>query len=254
MEDTMTSHLEPEVQLSFDPWALERCYLVADILNCDFDAPFMEYALLGLSTESNPFHVVATPLLPGQRVTSATVEQPGRQVLRMRREIETLSKRVRQQLLPITFIHRHPGGCDASRIDDAFLRGVFIDQVATVISFEDVRAVEATEHHRDCPELQRHLRESSIDGRGRAAMRSEYGIAFSLIVNRKRGHRLYGVRKSTCASCGRDAVRYIPAQLAEDSHCWISPLDRALLRRRLEEEIRAKISFKRGSDTAEAIQ
>ena len=28
----MTTHLDTEVQLSFDPWALERCYLVADIL------------------------------------------------------------------------------------------------------------------------------------------------------------------------------------------------------------------------------
>lgn len=249
----MTTHLDSEVQLSFDPWAFERCYLVADILHDDFEAPYMEYALLGLSTESNPFHVVATPLLPGQRVTSATVEQPGRQVLRMRREIEVLSKRMRQQLLPITFIHRHPGGCDASRTDDAFLRGVFIDQVATVINFEDVRVVEATEHYRDCPEIQRHFRESSTDGRGPVALRSDCGIAFSLIVNRKREHRLYGVRKSTCASCGREEVDYIPARLAQDSHSWIPPLDLALLRRRLVEEIEAKISFKRGGGTAEEI-
>jgi len=250
----MTTHLDTEVQLSFDPWALERCYLVADILYNDFDAPYLEYALLGLSTESNPLHVVATPLLPGQRVTSATVEQPGRQVLRMRREIEMLSKRMRQQLLPITFIHRHPAGCDASPTDDAFIRGVFVDQVATIVSFKDATVVETAEHRSHCPEMQRHFRESSLGGRRLVRLRSEVGLAFSLIVNRKREHRLYGVRKRTCASCGRDEVDYIPARLAQDSHCWISSLDRALLRRRLEGEIRAKISFKRGSDTAEGIQ
>jgi hypothetical protein len=250
----MTTLLDTEVQLSFDPPALERCFLAADVLHDHFRAPYMEYALLGLSTESNPFHVVATPLLTGQSVTSATVEQPGHQVLRMRREIEMLSKCMRQRLLPVAFIHRHPSGCDASATDDAFIRGVFVDQVATVVSFEDVRVVEPAEHYGDCPEMRRRFRESSVDGRGPVTLRTEYSIAFSLIVNRKREHRLYAVRKTTCPSCGRDEVDYIPARLAPDSHCWISPLDRALLRRRLEGEIRAKISFKRGSDAAEALQ
>ena len=250
----MTTQLDSEVRLSFDPCALERCYLVADILHDEFEAPYMEYGLLGLSAESNPFHVVATPLLPGQRVTSATLEQPGRQVLRMRREIEMLSKRMRQQLLPITFIHRHPGACNASRTDHEFLRGVFIDQVATVISFEEVRVVEAAEHHRDCPEIQRHFRESSADGRGAVELRSDCGVAFSLIVNRRREHRLYGVRKSTCASCGRAEVDSISARLAQDSRGWISLLDRALLRRRLLEEIEAKISFERGDDTEDEVR
>jgi hypothetical protein len=247
----VTAPADIEVQLAFDPLALEACYLVADILRCEFDAPYMEYALLGLSTQSHPLHVVATPLLPGQRVTSASVEQPGRQVLRMRREIEALSRRLRQPLLPIAFIHRHPASCDASPTDDAFIRGVFVDQVATVVRFEDVRGVEASKHHRGCPEVRRHLPESAVGSRDSTALRGECGMAFSLIVNGEREHRLYGVRKRTCASCGRDEVAYVPARLAGDPRGWISPLDRALLRRRLEREIRAKIHFEPRAGTAE---
>jgi hypothetical protein len=250
----MTTDLNSEVLLSFDPRALERCYRVADILHDDFEAPYTEYALLGLSTESNPFHVVETPLLPGQSVTSATVKQPGRQVLRMRREIEMLSRRMQQQLLPIVFIHRHPSRCDASATDEAFIRGVFVDHVFTAISFEEVRVVEATERHCDCPGMQRLFRESSVDGRGPVTLRSECGIAFSLIVNREREHRLYGVRRSMCPFCDRAEVHSIPARLATGPNGWISPLDRVLLRRRLEGEIRTRISFERGSETTEWVR
>jgi hypothetical protein len=250
----MTTDLDSEVLLSFDPEAIERCYRVADILHDDFKAPYMEYALLGLSTESNPFHVVETPLLRGQSVTSASVKQPGRQVLRMRKEIETLSHRTQQQLLPIVFIHRHPSCCDASPTDETFLRGVFVDHVFTAIAFEEVRIVEATERHCDCPGMQRLFRESSVDGKGPVTLRNECGIAFSLIVNREREYRLYGVRKSMCPFCDRAEVHSVPARLASGPQGWISPLDRVLLQRRLERDIRNRISFERGSETTECIQ
>ena len=117
----MLNHSDSEVLLSFDPLVLERCYLVADILHDEFAESYMEYGLLGLADESKPFHVVATPLLVGQNVTTASVEQPGRQVLRMREEMETLSHRMQRQLVPIAFIHRHPSCCEASATDDAFI-------------------------------------------------------------------------------------------------------------------------------------
>jgi len=249
----MLNHSDSEVLLSFDPLVLERCYLVADILHDEFAESYMEYGLLGLADESKPFHVVATPLLVGQNVTTASVEQPGRQVLRMREEMETLSHRMQRQLVPIAFIHRHPSCCEASATDDAFLRGVFVDQVSTVVSFEEVRQVDAADSPCACPDVQRLLRESSGGGNGRAVLRSECGMAFSLIVNRERDHRLYAVRKATCPFCGRSAVRYVPARIAPDPRCRASERGSAAIRSHLKREIQAKISFDRGGERNERM-
>ena len=54
--------------LAFDPIALERCFLVADLLAEEFAHPALEYALVGLSTASQPLHIRWTLLLPGQRL------------------------------------------------------------------------------------------------------------------------------------------------------------------------------------------
>ena len=243
-----------EVLLSFDPLALERCYLVAEILHDEFAEPFVEYGLLGLADQAKPFHVVATPLLPGQSVTAASVEQPGRQVLRMRDEMETLAHRMQRQLVPIAFIHRHPSCCDASITDDVFLRGVFVDQVSTVVSFEEVRPVDAADPPCSCPGVQGLLRDSSRSGRGLVELRSEYAIAFSLIVNRERDHRLYAVRKATCSFCGRSALSEVPARIAPDPRSRVSERDRAGLRSPLEREIREKISFDREWAEVEGVR
>jgi len=240
---TLHSLSIPTVPLGFEPLALERCFLVSDILHDDFGEPHAEYALLGLSTDADPFHVVATPLLPGQRVTRSTVEQPGRQVLRMRDEIEALSSRMRRQLLPIAFIHRHPRRCDASRIDDEFLRGVFLDQVSTVVSFEEVYAAGDRSGPCGCPDTQRLLREAASRGEDPPALPGEIGIAFSLIVNREREHRLYAARKRSCPSCDRVEVRDVPARLAMDPQRYATAGDRAALRRQLSEEIAEKVHF-----------
>ena len=104
----MKTNLE-EVVLRFDREALERCYEVARVLDEDFDRPMTEYALLGLARASDPLRVIATPLLPRQRVTPASVEQRGSGVLAMRREIEATSAQLGEPLVPITFVHRHPG-------------------------------------------------------------------------------------------------------------------------------------------------
>jgi hypothetical protein len=240
----------PEIQLSFEPLALERCFVAADVLHDAFGESQMEYALLGLSTEQDPFRVVETPLLPGQHVTTSTVVQSGRQVLRMRGEIDRLSRRMRQPLRPIAFIHRHPGSCHPSRTDVAFLRGVFVDQVFTASSFEDVRLVGARDGC-SCPRM-RALQEA-LAGTG-ARFRSPCGVAFSLIVNRERDHSLFAVCKRMCPACGRAEVLDAPVRLAVDPQPRASSFGRQALRRSLEAEIRAKIHFDREADAAGATR
>jgi hypothetical protein len=230
--------------------ALERCYLVADILRDEFAEPVAEYGLVGLADEARPLHVLATPLLVGQSVTSASVEQPGRQVLRMRDEMEMLARRMRRRLVPIAFVHRHPSCCDASDTDEAFLRGVFVDQVSTVVSFEDVRRLDAAVPPCDCPGVERLLRESTAGGGGPVELRGEHSIAFSLIVNGERDHRLYAVRKETCPLCGRFAVRDVPARIEPDPRSPVSHRERAVMRAPLALEIEAKIRFDRDLDEA----
>ena len=121
--------------LSIEALAFERCIETAHVLRDVFAQPELEYAMLGLADEARLHHVVATPLLVGQHVTRSTVEQPGRQVLRMRGVIEALSRHWGRRLLPVAFIHRHPRGCEASRTDLDFLHGPFVDQVSTLASF-----------------------------------------------------------------------------------------------------------------------
>lgn len=242
----MSNHRDSELSellLSFDSRALERCVLAADILAEEFDEPFMEYALLGLADERMPFHVIATPLLVGQIVSRSKVEQPGRQVLRMRDEVEALSRRMRRPLVPITFIHRHPGGCRASTTDHDFLRTVFVDQVSTLVSFQEECRIDAAHPPCACEGLQRRLRETASDGNDFVDLRSEWGVAFSLIVNRMRDHRIYAVRKTTCSFCGRSEVSEVPARIIPDPHSSSLAMDRVGMRSHLKREIEAKIRF-----------
>jgi hypothetical protein len=169
----------------------------------------------------------------------------------MRDEMEMLAHRMQRRLVPIAFIHRHPGCCDASVTDDTFLRGVFVDQVSTVVSFEDVQRVDAADPPCLCPGVQHLLRDSSGDGNGLVELRSEYSMAFSLIVNRERDHRLYAVRKATCPLCDRSVVSYVPARIDPDPRSPVSELDRAAMRGPLEREIQAKISFDRDWEEVE---
>jgi rRNA maturation protein Nop10 len=243
-----------EVLLSFDPVALERCYLVADILHDEFAESFVEYGLIGLADQTEPFHVVATPLLVGQSVTAASVEQPGRQVLRMRDEMESLAHRMQRTLVPIAFIHRHPSSCDASTTDEVFLHGVFVDQVSTVVSFEEIRPVDEVDPPCSCPGVHRLLRNSPSERGGAIELRSEYAIAFSLIVNRERDHRIYAVRRAICPFCGESALVEVPARIAPDSRFPVSGPDREALRGPLAREIREKIRFDRERTEVEGVR
>jgi hypothetical protein len=234
---------DTELLLSFDPQVLEPCFLIAEILDAEFDEPAMEYGLLGLADERAPFHVLATPLLIGQSVTPSKVEQPGRQVLRMRDEVDALSRQMQRRLVPISFIHRHNRSCDASITDHVFLRGVFIDQVSTVVSFDEVRRIDATDPPCACSEMRSLFGRASADGDELVELRGEYGVAFSLIVNRMREHAVYAVRKTTCPLCGRSEVRGVPARITPDPSCLVSAPDNAAMRSQLIREIEAKIRF-----------
>ncbi len=247
------NHWSSELLLSIDPLALARCFLTADILSEEFDQPAMEYGLLGLADKRAPFHVLATPLLVGQSVSPHRVEQPGRQVLRMRDEVAVLSRQMRRKLVPIAFIHRHRALCDASITDHVFLRGVFIDQVSTVVSFDEVRRSDAANPACTCAGMQRLLGDAAANGDGIVELRSEYGVAFSLIVNRMRDHRIYAVRKATCPLCGRSEVWEVPARIIPDPYCLSSMLDRAATRSQLTREIEAKIRFEPNLGSIETV-
>jgi hypothetical protein len=242
---------EIEFFLSFDPLALARCFLIADILAEEFDEPRMEYGMLGLADERAPFHVLATPLLVGQSVTPSRVEQPGRQVLRMRDEVEALSHRMQRKLVPITFIHRHNGPCDASSIDQAFLRGVFINQVSTVVSFNGTRRFDANSPPCTCAEVWRRFENAREKGRDSVHLISEYSVAFSLIVNQMRQHEIYVVRKSTCLYCMRPEVCDLRACITPNPRAVLDAQVDAAVRAEIAREIESKIQFKSVDESIE---
>ncbi len=229
--------------LSFDALALERCFLAADILAEDFASPKSEYALLGLATEDDPFHVIATPLLSGQRVTISTVEQSGHDVLQMRREIEALSARMQRRLVPIAFVHRHPGPCTASQVDHEFLTGVFIDQVSTAIGWTEAIPIGPGQPRCRCAGAQQLWRDTAFTGGVIRNLHLEYAVCFSLIVNREREYEIYAARCDSCPMCGRREVREIPARLEGAGRQGLSTQQRDALRRRLAVEIAEKVVF-----------
>lgn len=219
----MNSIAAPELVLSFEAHALERCFLVADILRDVYKKAPLEYALLGLAAEDDPLCVLATPLLPGQRVSAAEVEQSGHAVLEMRAEIEEISALLQKRLVPISFVHRHRTYCDASLTDYTFLAGPFIDQVSTLLVFDDPGS-------------------AAVESRSCTCTDGELGIAFSLIVNGVRDHRLYAARKQIC-SCGRGGVRCTTARLAVRGSADVSEPERGRIRDSLVAEIEEKIDF-----------
>jgi hypothetical protein len=226
----MSSDASNEMLLCIDPRALERCYLVADILD-DEEAgkPGPEYALLGLSSPAALHRVVATLLLPAQQVTRASVVQRGRDVLQMRGEIERISARSGQLLVPIVFVHRHHLICEASQIDRDFLTGAFVDQVFTVTAREVRRPAGTGDWSCAC------------DENGAGEVRHHVAEAFSLIVNREREHGLFAARREQCASCRSGFVSELPARLAPPEPDALNERERQALRQELEAEVRMRI-------------
>ena len=229
--------------LSFDPVAMERCFLVADILAEVYEELYTEYGLIGLATQSKPFHVVATPVLPGQRVTTVSVYQSGHNVFRLRREMNILSERLGQPLVPIAFIHRHPGGCGMSYTDEEFLTGAFADQVSTVVTLSERRIIQPNDFSCRCEEIERLVQQSLRDNAEREPVTIEYSICFSIIVNREREFSIDAAREQFCPFCKKSTVRLVPATLHISSEEQLTEGKLRKLRRQLEVEIEAKLRF-----------
>jgi hypothetical protein len=234
---------DSEVRLSIDLSAYERCFLTGQILAEDYAQDRMEFGLLGLSALDEPLHVLATLLLTNQRVTPVSVEQSGHSVLRMRSEIAALSSRMGRRLVATTFIHSHNGSPDASITDDEFLTGPFLDQVSTAVAFEEILPIDTVDSHCGCVAGEPRWRERLADPRNPAMMRIEFGLAFSLIVTRRRDCRLYAARRDRCALCRSSRVRFVPARLVLDATQPISDAEREAMRELLRREISQKIEF-----------
>jgi hypothetical protein len=227
--------------LRFEPEALERCYATASIVDERFGRPPFEYALLGLAPATDPLRVVATPLLPRQRVTPSSVEQPGRGVFAMRREIEALSERQGRQLVPICFIHRHPGSCNPSVIDLEFLTGPLLRQLSTRVRFD---GLDPDDPYCDACWTPAPGGAGPDESPGSVArLGSRTGLAFSLIVNAAREHQIYAATRTECSVCKGPAIRFLAARLAIDGAAPWSRHERALCQASLREEIAAKIEF-----------
>lgn len=239
----MSAFDEPHVVVSFEPKALERCYAVADVLEEVYGRSYAEYGLIGLAARSKPLLVAATPLLTGQHVSTGSVHQSGHNVLSMRHEISTLSKRLRLPLVPVAFIHRHPYGCEPSIIDDEFLGGPFIDQVSTVVSFSETRKVIPGDSHYACLDRRAMSQPSHTKRARRTMLEVEFSIAFSLIVNKNRDHYVYAARKERCPYCAEVSIRFVPAELAVSPDRALSQWERNRIRKELESEVAAKVRF-----------
>ena len=231
-----------EYVLSINPAALERCFLTSDILAQLYEKPDAEYGLLGLAEESWPLQIIATPLLH-QFVTSASVYQPSSEFLSLRREIEILSQRHGSALVPMAFIHRHPGQCYLSAIDVDFLTGTLIDQVAAVVTFEESRNIRPGEFACRCTKLMTHISRNIRNPRPAEKFKIEYGLCFSIIVNGKRDFAVYAARKQWCPFCDMPTVQIVPAALRIRPESPLEPEEQQKLKRLLEIEIEAKIKF-----------
>jgi len=205
----MTS--EVTYTLSVRNSAIEPCFRLADTLAERYGLPFVEYGFLGLASDDAPLSVIYSILLPGQAVSDQSVYVPGRHVFgSLRREVDSLSHRVGQRLVPIAFIHRHPtADLSLSEIDREFLMHSFLNQVAAVVTFREGLPPDAA---MDGPCTPR-----NPSGQGSATPCSsdpaltEYALAFSLIVHRRRGLAAYAARKVWCPRCGRPRTHMVPA-------------------------------------------
>ena len=251
--DNMFDFSSPPLTLTFEPKALERCFLVADIMDEVYGEPHVEYGLLGVAQASRPFHVIETPMLTGQSVTGSSVDQSGINVLRMRREIQELSRQLGAPLVPISFIHRHPNACTPSKVDEEFLTGVFIDQISTAYTFQESFRGELVDCLCERCAASLTAQSSSVLRPRTSAVELEYAVCFSLIVNKERQHSIFAARKQFCPACGAGQVHLVPARMEVAPQRALTADDRGELRNALVLEIEAKVEFiqeaSRGGET-----
>lgn len=230
------------LKLTIEPTALERCFLVADIFEEKYAEKTVEYGLIGLARQSRPFHVIETPLLPGQTVSSSCVVQSGHNVIRLRRTIDQYSRERKETLVPICFIHRHPGSCDPSYVDFEFLTGVFIDQVASLLTFRQPRWAASTDLLCHCRSNHPIVGSSTPGDDTEALIDVELAVCFSLIVNNLREHSLRAVCKEFCPHCAAAYVRPITAEIRAAPMHQLSEHQLLTLKSDLAREIETEIT------------
>jgi hypothetical protein len=216
---------------------------MADIFAEEYDDPYSEYGLIGLSTQSKPFHVVSTPILTGQQVTAGSVYQSGYNVFRLRREVDLLSERFGQPLVPISFIHRHPGGCGISLTDEKFLTGSFVAQISTVVILSEKRTIQPDDFNCYCEGIERLIQRNLKNNAECEPVTIEYGVCFSIIVNREREFSIYAARKQFCPFCNGSTVSLVPATLHICPANDLTEDKLSKMRSQLEVEIEAKLEF-----------
>ena len=71
----------------------------------------------------------------------------------------------------------------------------------------------------------------------------DYGLAFSLVVNREREHAIEAALKQWCPVCQRPSVSLVPARLRLSGVSELTGAERRRLQRALSVEIEAKLQF-----------
>lgn len=231
--------------LSIDSVAFARCFIVSDILAEMVGHEQAEYGLVGLAAKQDPFYVLATPLLHNQHVTAASVHQAGRDVFRLRDEMQILSKRLKKPLVPTAFIHRHPYAVGMSSIDAEFITSVFIDQVCTSVTRQENRTIQTGEFSCGCTEIGKLSQKHATTRTIRKTAQIVFGVCFSLIVNRERQFSIDAVRKEWCPFCKKPQVSLVSAALHVRPQRKLAEDELDKLRRHLEIEIEAKVKFER---------
>jgi hypothetical protein len=228
--------------LFMEPAALERCFLIADVLAEEHGDPSSEYALIGLARRSRPFHVFDVLMLGGQEVTSGSVRVAGRNVAKAAREMDQVAERIGEAVFCPLFVHRHPpGSVDPSDVDDLFLIHVFVEQIATAARFSEIRVVTPSDWECDCfDRLDSHAMAPRA-GRLERAMRVEFSVAFSLILNRRRQFSIDSAEILYCPECGAPRTRLAPAVLALPNRWMTSGVPDPQLKHDLATEIGRKI-------------
>lgn len=229
--------------LYIDACAMERIFLTGQCLQ-DSGLKFTEYGLIGLAERSElPFHVISTPLLTGQQVNACSVHQAGFQVLSMRREIENMSVRLNKDLIPVAFIHKHPGFLGMSFTDYNFLVTTFADQVSSCIALPYKGRFLQSRFKCQCEEKEKNIFGIILGRNAESLNKIYYSMSYSIIVNRDR-FAIYAARKIWCARCGHSTVNIVPAKLIVKPRRKLTASEKESIRRELEPEIRAKIKLK----------
>jgi hypothetical protein len=227
---------------TISPDAFDRCFLVGEILSEVYGQHYIEYGLLALAAESSPLHIISTPLL-WQYVTWGSVYQPSSELWALQREVEILSKRFGQSLSPIGLVHRHPGLCYLSSVDEDFLTGTMLDQVAATTTFQKICQIRPRDFPCRCFRTARKDKHNVRYSKLAKTFKVEYSLCFSIVVNCDPSFEIFAALKQWCPFCEMPSVKIVPAALRIEPKRQLTKLERSKLKSQLEVEVEAKIKF-----------